>query len=139
MEMNWLFLKRLPKFKFQFQFQLTRKMVEDGKRRPKGYGFAWRDFDTSCTISYPIPFNVLFRGLRRLWHWIVGGYKNSVIDEARIKGIREGQELTRLMRNQMVPPTKRDVLRWMKEADTLKDRRRIKIMYYNLLYGNEKE
>ena len=68
-------------------------MVEDGARRPKGYGFAWRDFDTASTITYPIPFNVLFRGLRRFWHWVVGGYKNSVIDEARIDGIRRGQKM----------------------------------------------
>lgn len=78
--------------RLKFKFVLTRKMVEDGERRPKGYGFAWRDFDTACTVTYPIPFNVLFRGLRRFWHWILS-YKNSVLDEARIKGIREGQEL----------------------------------------------
>ncbi len=89
MEMNWSFRG------LKFKVVLTRKMVEDGARRPKGYGFAWRDFDTASTITYPIPFNVLFRGLRRFWHWVVGGYKNSVIDEARIKGIREGQELAK--------------------------------------------
>ena len=61
--------------------------------RPWSYGFAWRDLDTACMVAYPIPFNVLFRGLRRFWHWIVGGYKNSVIDEARIEGIREGQRM----------------------------------------------
>jgi len=75
---------------------LTRKMVEDGMMRPKGYGFAWRDFDSGCTVTYPIPLNVLFRGFRRFWHWILS-YKNSVIDEARIKGIREGQELAENM------------------------------------------
>ena len=80
--------------KLKFKFVLTREMVEDGERRPKGYGFAWRDFDTACTVTYPIPFNVLFRGLRRFWHWILS-YKNSVLDEARIKGIREGQEIQR--------------------------------------------
>ncbi len=74
---------------------LTRAQVEEGMRVPWGYGFAWRDFDSRNTIAYPIPFNVLFRGLRRFWHWLVGGYKNSVIDEARIQGIRDGREMAR--------------------------------------------
>ena len=78
---------------WSFQVSLTRAMVEDGRKLPKGYGFAWRDFDTNCHVAYLIPFNVLFRGLRRIWHWIKAGWKHSVIDEARIKGIREGQEL----------------------------------------------
>lgn len=89
MEMNWSFLG------LKFKVILTRKMVEDGARRPKGYGFAWRDFDTASHVAYPIPFNVLFRGLRRFWHWVVGGYKNSIIDEAKIKGISEGREMER--------------------------------------------
>lgn len=82
--------------KWSLQKILTRKMVEDGARRSKGYGFAWRDFDTACIVTYPIPLNVIFRGLRRFWHWILS-YKNSVLDEARIKGIREGQELAKEM------------------------------------------
>jgi len=81
---------------WSFQRILTRKMVEDGVRRSKGYGFAWRDFDTNCIVTYPIPLNVIFRGLRRLWHWILS-YKNSVIDEARIKGIRQGQKIAEKM------------------------------------------
>ena len=68
---------------------LTRKQVKEGAKVPRGYGYAWRDFDRNTTVAFPVPFNVFFRGLRRFWHWIVGGYKNSVIDEARIAGRRE--------------------------------------------------
>ena len=85
MEMNW-----------SFQRVLTRKLIEDGAKLPKGYGYAWRDFDTTSHVAYPIPFNVLFRGLRRLYHWIIS-HKHSVLDEARIKGIREGREMERQM------------------------------------------
>lgn len=73
--------------------RMLRELVEQGMRRPKGYGFAYRDFDTDTIVAYPIPFNVIIRGSRRFWHWVVGGYKNSVIDEARIKGIRDGQSI----------------------------------------------
>ena len=98
--MNWSFrelkfqLKILQiKFrKLKFKFVLTRKLVDEGRKCPKGYGFAWRDFDTCCTVAYPIPFNVFFRGLRRFYHWILS-YKNSVLDEARIQGIRQGQDM----------------------------------------------
>ena len=83
MEMNWSFRK-----------VLTRQLIEDGAKLPRGYGFAWRDFDTASHVAYPIPFNVLFRGLRRLYHWIIS-QKHSVLDEARIKGIHEGQEMER--------------------------------------------
>ncbi|KKM91105.1 hypothetical protein LCGC14_1231790 [marine sediment metagenome] len=78
--------------KWSFQRVLTRELIEDGAKLSKGYGFAWRDFDTASHVAYPIPFNVLFRGLRRFWHWILS-YKNSVLDEARIDGIRRGQEI----------------------------------------------
>ena len=88
MEMSLLYLKTMKRPKFKVI--LTRELVEDGAKVPRGYGFAWRDFDANCYVSYPIPFNVLFRGLRRFWHWMVGGFKHSVIDEARLKGIREG-------------------------------------------------
>ena len=50
--MNWSFRK-----------VLTRALIEDGTKLPKGYGFAWRNFDTASHVAYPIPFNVLFRGL----------------------------------------------------------------------------
>ena len=90
METGWLFRG------LKFKSVLTRRMVENGAKCPKGYGFAWRDFDTACIVAYPIPFNVLFRGLRRLYHWILS-YKNSVIDEARIKGIHEGQKIANRM------------------------------------------
>ena len=83
--MNWSFRK-----------VLTRTLIEDGEKLPWGYGFAWRDFDRRGHVTYPIPFNVLFRGLRRLYHWILS-YKHSVLDEARIQGIREGQEMERRM------------------------------------------
>ena len=90
MEMNW-----------SFQRVLTRTLIEDGAKLPWGYGFAWRDFDTASHVAYPIPFNVLFRGLRRLYHWIIS-HKNSVLDEARIKGIREGQVMQkRFQQNQL--------------------------------------
>ncbi len=96
MEMNW-----------SFQRVLTRKLIEDGAKLPKGYGFAWRDFDTPSYVAYPIPFNVLFRGLRRLYHWIIS-HKNSVLDEARIKGIREGQVMQkRFQQNQRQAEEKR--------------------------------
>ena len=85
--MNWSFRK-----------VLTRALVEGGAKLPKGYGFAWRDFDTASHVAYPIPFNVLFRGLRRFYHWIIS-HKNSVLDEARIKGIREGQEMERRLQD----------------------------------------
>ena len=49
---------------------LTRKMVEEGARRSKGYGFAWRDFDTACIVTYPIPLNVLLRELLRFKTWL---------------------------------------------------------------------
>ena len=90
MKMNWS-LRGL-----KFKLVLTRKMIRDGARRSKGYGFAWRDFDTASLVTYPIPFNVLFRSLRQFWHWILS-HKNSVLDEARIKGIHEGQELAEAM------------------------------------------
>ncbi len=77
---------------------LTRQQVEEGERVPRGYGFAWRDFDRACMVAYPIPFNVLFRVLRRFWHWIIAGLKHSVIDEARLAGIREGQEIAERFR-----------------------------------------
>jgi hypothetical protein len=83
MEMNWSFRK-----------VLAERLIGDGAKLPKGYGFAWRDFDTASHVAYPIPFNVLLRGLRRLYHWILS-HKNSVLDKARIKGIREGQEMER--------------------------------------------
>ena len=79
---------------------LTRELIEDGAKLPWGYGFAWRDFDTASHVAYPIPFNVLFRGLRRFYHWIIS-HKHSVLDEARIEGIREGREMERqFQRNQ---------------------------------------
>ncbi|KKK62975.1 hypothetical protein LCGC14_2998990, partial [marine sediment metagenome] len=45
---------------WSFQRVLTRKLIEDGAKLPKGYGYAWRDFDTTSHVAYPIPFNVLF-------------------------------------------------------------------------------
>ena len=79
---------------WSFQRVLSRELIEEGEKLPKGYGFAWRDFDRGGHVAYPIPFNVLFRGLRRFYHWIIS-HKHSVLDEARIKGIREGQEMQR--------------------------------------------
>ena len=79
---------------FRGKFVLTRELVEQGRKCPKGYGFAWRDFDTNSIVAYLIPFNILFRGLRRLYHWILS-YNNSVLDKARIKGIKEGQQMER--------------------------------------------
>ncbi|KKN03212.1 hypothetical protein LCGC14_1110060 [marine sediment metagenome] len=79
---------------WSLQRVLTRELIEDGAKLPKGYGFAWRDFDTASHVAYPIPFNVLFRGLRRFYHWVIS-HKNSVLDEARIAGIREGQNIQR--------------------------------------------
>ena len=70
--------------------RLTRVQVEKCQRAPKGYGFAWRDFDTRNTVAYPIPFNVIFRGFRRLWHWVIGGFVPSVIDKARQEGYSKG-------------------------------------------------
>ncbi len=81
---------------WSFQRVLTRALIEDGAKLPWGYGFAWRDFDTASHVTYPIPFNVLFRGLRRLYHWILS-YKHSVLDEARIDGIVRGQEIQKLL------------------------------------------
>ena len=75
--------------------QLTRRQVEEGAMAPWGYGFAWRNFDTATTVAFPIPFNVIFRGLRRLWHWVICGIKPSVIDAARHQGRREGAEMER--------------------------------------------
>ncbi len=65
---------------------LTLLQVEEGEKVPWGYGFAWRDFSTKCWFAYPIPFNVLFREFRRLWHWIIGGDKSSAIDRAELRG-----------------------------------------------------
>ena len=84
MVMSLLYLKK-------FKITLTRELIENGEVLPKGYGFAWRDFDTACMIAYPIPFNVLFRGIRRLWHWIkIGQMKSSKLDKIWEDGYSQG-------------------------------------------------
>jgi len=73
---------------------LTRVSVEEGTKVPWGYGYAYRDFDTCNTFAFPIPLNLVVRGTRRLWHWVMGwivaGDKPSVVDRARILGRQEG-------------------------------------------------
>ena len=39
----------------------------EGQSVPKGYGFAWTCWDRPMFVVYPIPFNILLGGVRRLW------------------------------------------------------------------------
>ena len=64
-------------------------MVMEGERFPRGYGFAYRDFDRNRLIALPIPLNLLVGRLRNLWHWCRARLDVSVIDKARSKGRRE--------------------------------------------------
>lgn len=77
---------KLPKFKFV----LTKQLIEDGECLPKGYGFAWRDFDTAAMIAYPIPFNKIIGWLRNIWHWFKDEVNPSLIDKSYRKGWKDG-------------------------------------------------
>ena len=76
MKMNWS-LRGL-----KFKLVLTRKMIRDGAKRSKGYGFAWRDFDTASLVTYPIPFILASSNTEFLW---LRNYQNEHSKEGSLK------------------------------------------------------
>lgn len=54
------------KLEFTLEFE---KHVGEAEAYPRGYGFAYYDWEMDTKIAYPVPFNVIARGARRVWVW----------------------------------------------------------------------
>jgi hypothetical protein len=65
--------------------------VQEGERRPRGYGLAWWDLRTNEAICMPVPVNLAAGVLRRVWHACAVGLKPSAIDAARMEGWRDAR------------------------------------------------
>lgn len=55
---------------------LTEEQVAWGERPPLLYGFAWNDLLNQRRYFILMPFNLIARGLRNLWHWLKGRSKS---------------------------------------------------------------
>lgn len=51
---------------------MIRKYVSEGALMPRGYGLAWYDVMRRRGVCYPIPFNLLANGLRKLYYAVAG-------------------------------------------------------------------
>lgn len=85
------------KFTFTPEFE---KRVSEGMAYPRGYGFAYYDYRWDIKIAYPVPFNLIARGARRvhLWYleWFVSGVRgkskwDQMLATARVSGWHEGR------------------------------------------------
>lgn len=47
--------------------------IVEGGMVPIGYGLAWHEWYVSRIVVLPIPFNVIIRGLRQFWCWMMAG------------------------------------------------------------------
>ncbi len=63
--------------------------LEKGERLPFGFGYAWENWEEETREVYPVPFNLLFRWLRRIWFFLVRKPRGSY-DKAFKKGYDKG-------------------------------------------------
>lgn len=77
-----------------------RREVSIGQRMPCGYGIAWRCWNRSVAICYPVPFHLLLRWLRDAyilliqpseWEWLTVQHVHALQMASYIKGREDGE------------------------------------------------
>lgn len=73
------------------QMRIKWTSTERGVRAPRGYGFAWYDFEKNIIVGYPIPLNIIFRLCRGLWRRLQFGIqKPDILEAAYRRGYQAG-------------------------------------------------
>ena len=69
-----------------------KKEIREGEILPKGYGLAWYEMDRLVGIAYPIPLNIIFGFIRKIWFRLKSGdlYVTGY-DKGYLKGHEEGR------------------------------------------------
>jgi len=69
-----------------------RKLIREKEMIPKGYGIAWIESDRLVVVAYPIPLNIIFAHIRKVWLWLQQGdwYKTGY-DKGYALGKEEGR------------------------------------------------
>jgi hypothetical protein len=57
---------------------------------PRGYGFAWIDWDTHRCVCLPVPLNFIARHFRDWWYRVRMPQGSDVIERAYQRGAAEG-------------------------------------------------
>jgi hypothetical protein len=70
------------------------KRLKEGEMLPAWYGVAFYDFATNRMVAAPIPFNVIFVLLRKIYVYIRSGIKTVYFEprEAYWQGYTEGKK-----------------------------------------------
>jgi len=76
-------LPKLPRFRIE---------VDHYEPVPRCYGVAYRPLDRFVVVCYPIPFNVVYGFLRRVWIWLAIGFYPDLLERAWQKGYTTGRE-----------------------------------------------
>lgn len=63
------------KYTFTLEFE---KYVSEGEPYPRGYGFAFYDGRTDTKIAYPVPLNVVARGVRCIYLWYLEWFVSAI-------------------------------------------------------------
>ncbi len=66
--------------------------IQEGEKARWGYGFVWYHYATREIEVFPVPFNILFRGFRNLYHFLAKGVRSKKEQEIYQSGFREGEE-----------------------------------------------
>ena len=69
------------------------KYVEEGMSLPRWYGAAWRNWMTGETVALPLGLNKVAGWVRWIYHRLISKVRPSILEEARIAGLREGRSL----------------------------------------------
>ena len=89
MTLNQVSLSKGKRWTIQIKQELR-----EGEMIPKGYGIAYRNMDRYSVVIYPIPFNLIIGGLRRVWIWLMYGHKlyEDGFHKGYNKGYSEGRD-----------------------------------------------
>jgi hypothetical protein len=70
--------------------RLSRYLVRESERIPRWYGLSYYEFETASAIAHPIPFNLIVRLARRVYHVVRAGMWERDLQNAYSKGFDKG-------------------------------------------------
>lgn len=66
--------------------RVTEAYIEEGEVIPPGWGIAYREWDKAAAVIMPIPFNLIWRAIRRVKRW----FKVPSVEKHYLSAYRHG-------------------------------------------------
>ena len=70
------------------------KIVREGERYPKGYGFCWHESFSYVAVCAPIPLNFIYGWMNQFHHWLLRGPNSSRYVQDVEDAYRRGRDET---------------------------------------------